>query len=103
MFTGATNPIDDRTEPRDEVHHRSRAMLADRRSVPVLIVNLSPQGLMIRSDAPVSVGEWLRIQLPVVGEVQVAVRWALGGRIGCQLERPIAANRYHMVLGAMSA
>ncbi|USU05920.1 PilZ domain-containing protein [Sphingomonadaceae bacterium OTU29THOMA1] len=103
MFTGATNPIDDRTEPRDEVHHRSRAMLADRRSVSVLIVNLSPQGLMIRSDAPVSVGEWLRIQLPVVGEVQVAVRWALGGRIGCQLERPIAANRYHMVLGAMSA
>ena len=103
MFTGATNPIDDRTEPRDEVHHRSRAMLADRRSVSVLIVNLSPQGLMIRSDAPVSVGEWLRIQLPVVGEVQVAVRWALGGRIGCQLERPIVANRYHMVLGAMSA
>ena len=103
MFTGATNSNDDRTEPRDEVHHRSRAMLADRRSVPVLIVNLSPQGLMIRSDAPVSVGEWLRIQLPVVGEVQVAVRWALGGRIGCQLERPIAANRYHMVLGAMSA
>ncbi len=103
MFTGATNPIDDRTEPLDEVHHRSRAMFADRRSVSVLIVNLSPQGLMIRSEAPVSVGEWLRIQLPVVGEVQVAVRWALGGRIGCQLERPIAANRYHMVLGAMSA
>lgn len=103
MSPGALNPIDDRAEPRDEVHHRSRAILADRRSVPVLIVNLSAQGLMIRSDALVSVGEWLRIQLPVIGEVQVAVRWALGGRIGCQLERPIAANRYHAVLGAMSA
>lgn len=103
LSPGALNPIDDRAVPRDEVHHRSRAILADRRSVPVLIVNLSAQGLMIRSDAPVSVGEWLRIPLPVVGEVQVAVRWALGGRIGCQLERPIAANRYHAVLGAMSS
>lgn len=103
VSSGALNSIDDRAEPRDEVHHRSRAVLADRRSVPVLIVNLSPQGLMIRSDAPVSVGEWLRIPLPIVGEVQVAVRWALGGRIGCQLERPILAHRYHAVLAAMSA
>ena len=99
MAHHALHPIDGRAEPRDEVHHRTRAVLADHRSVPVLIVNLSPLGLMIRSDATVSVGEWLRIQLPVVGEVQVAVRWALGGRIGCQLERPIAANRYHAVLG----
>jgi hypothetical protein len=100
---GALNHSDGRAEARDEVHHRSRALLADRRSVPVLIVNLSPHGLMLRSDAPVSVGEWLRIQLPVVGEAQVAVRWALGGRIGCQLERAIPANRYHAVLGAMMA
>ncbi len=102
MSPGALNQSEDRAEPRDEVHHRSRATLADRRTVPVLIVNLSPHGLMIRSDAPVSVGEWLRIQVPILGEVQVAVRWALGGRIGCQLERAIPANRYHAVLGAMS-
>ncbi|MFN3434045.1 MAG: PilZ domain-containing protein [Sphingomonas sp.] len=93
---------EERAEPRDEVHHRTRATLADRRNVPVLVVNLSPGGLMIRSDAPVSVGEWIRIQLPVVGDTQAAVRWALGGRIGCQLERTIPANRYHAVLGAMA-
>lgn len=102
MSFGMPNPTDDRAEPRDEVHHRSRATLADRRTVPVLIVNLSAHGLMIRSDAEVSVGEWIRIPLPVVGDVQVAVRWALGGRIGCQLEKPIPANRYHAVLGAMT-
>ncbi|MEH3158179.1 MAG: PilZ domain-containing protein, partial [Sphingomonas taxi] len=73
-----------------------------RRTVQVLVVNLSPNGLMIRSDVPVSVGEWLRVTLPVIGEVQVAVRWALGGRIGCQMEKPIPANRYHAVLGAMA-
>jgi hypothetical protein len=75
---------DDRSEPRDEVHYRSSAVLADQRRVAVLVVNLSPSGLMIRSD------------------VRAVVRWALGGRVGCQLERPIPANRYHAVLGAMA-
>ena len=102
MTYGASNASDDRAEPRDEVHHRSRAVLADQRSLPILIVNMSPQGLMIRSDALVSVGEWLRITLPIVGEVQVAVRWALGGRIGCQFERGIASNCYRAVLNAMN-
>ena len=98
----AAQHLDARAEPRDEVHHRCRATLADRRTLSVLVVNLSPQGLMIRSDVEVSVGEWLRVTLPVVGEVQAAVRWALGGRIGCQLEKAIPANRYHAVLGAMA-
>ncbi|WP_232833992.1 MULTISPECIES: PilZ domain-containing protein [unclassified Sphingomonas] len=91
----------ERAEPRDEVHHRTRARLVDGRTISVLVVNLSPGGLMLRSDAAVSVGEWVRVQLPVIGEVQAAVRWALGGRIGCQLERGVPANRYHAVLGAM--
>lgn len=103
MSLAAPQTIDSRAEPRDEVHQRCRATLADRQTLSVLVVNLSPQGLMIRSDVTVSVGEWIRITLPVVGEVQAAVRWALGGRIGCQLEKAIPANRYHAVLGAMSA
>lgn len=102
MSLAAQHPIDGRAEPRDEVHRRCRAVLADRRGLSVLVVNMSTQGLMIRSDVDVSVGEWLRVTLPVVGDVQVGVRWALGGRIGCQLERPIPANLYHAVLAAMA-
>ncbi|MCU6452802.1 PilZ domain-containing protein [Sphingomonas sp. A2-49] len=94
---------DVRAEPRDEVHHRTRASLDGRRTVPVLIVNLSPHGLMIRSDMAVDVGATLRVQLPVVGEVRAIVRWALGGRIGCQLDTPVPAGSYHAVLGAMAA
>ena len=93
---------DDRSEPRDEVHYRSGAVLADQRRVMVLVVNLSPSGLMIRSDVAVDVGDRIRIPLPVIGETPVAVRWALGGRIGCRLETAIPANRYHAVLGAMA-
>ncbi|EZP52804.1 MULTISPECIES: PilZ domain-containing protein [unclassified Sphingomonas] len=102
MTIARTDPIDDRAEPRDEVHFRSSVVLADQRRLPALVVNLSPSGLMIRCDAPVAAGEWLWIRLPAIGDVRVAVRWALGGRIGCLMERPIPANRYHAVLGAMA-
>lgn len=92
---------DDRSEPREEVYHRTRATLADRRQLSVLVVNVSPSGLMLRSDASVAIGECVRVWLPGVGEVVAAVRWALGGRIGCQFDQPIAATRYHAVLAAM--
>ena len=92
---------EDRTEPRDEVLHRTRAVLVDNRQFPVTLVNISPHGLMLRSDAPVGAGEWIKVALPVVGDVHAAVRWALGGRIGCQLDREIAAADYPAVLSAM--
>ena len=92
---------DDRIEPREEVYHHTRASLADRRQLSVLIVNISVSGLMLRSDATVAVGEWVRVWLPVVGDATAAVRWVLGGRIGCQFETPIAATKYHSVLAAM--
>ena len=96
-----TTTTDDRIEPRDEVLHRTRATLADRRQFPITVVNASPHGLMIRCDAPVSAGEWIKVQLPIAGEVHAAVRWALGGRLGCQLDRPIRTSDYPAVLHAM--
>ena len=102
-MAGTAFPIgtEDRIEPRDEVLHRTRATLVDRRQFPVVVVNLSPHGLMLRSDAPVSVGEWVRIALPLIGEAHAAVRWALGGRVGCQFDRAITEGNYDAALTAM--
>jgi len=75
--------------------------LVDRRQSAATIVNVSPSGMMLRSDAPVSAGEWIKIALPVIGDVDAAVRWALGGRIGCALDRPIAPANYYAVLAVM--
>jgi len=97
-----TSGFDARTEPRDEVFYRTRATLADRRQFSVTIVNASPQGLMLRSDAvTVSAGEWIKVTLPIVGDVHAAIRWALGGRIGCQLGTEIARDDYLALLAAM--
>lgn len=92
---------EERVEPREEVLHRTRIGLVDGRSLAVVIVNLSPHGLMIRTDAAISPGEWMRVALPIIGEARAAVRWALGGRVGCELERAIPASSYHAVLHAM--
>ena len=88
-------------EPRDEVHHRGRAMRRDGTTLPLLIVNLSPHGLMARSEDAIGAGERLTVSLPVVGIVRAEVRWALGGRIGCQLDAAIPNHRYYELLAAM--
>lgn len=92
--------FDDRIEPRDAVYHRTRAMLADGRSVPVTVVNLSPHGMMARIDVELAAGEWLNVRLPVVGTVTAGIRWSLGGRIGCQFDRSIAPRAYGLLLAA---
>ena len=100
----ASGPVhlshEDRAQPRDEVYHRTRATLADRRSITVMVVNLSPGGMMARAEAEIAVGERLTLQLPVVGIVTAAVRWSLGGRIGCQFDRPIDQRDYSALLAA---
>jgi hypothetical protein len=98
----ATRRIEDRAEPRDEVLHRSRMTLADRRAIAVTVVNLSPNGMMMRADVEVATGERIEVALPVVGTVAATVRWSLGGRLGCELFHPVDARRYHALLHAIA-
>lgn len=93
--------IDERSVPRDEVHYRTRAVAADGRSIPVLIVNISACGLMMRCETDHAVGERLKVALPVVGTVNADVRWSLGGRTGCELDAMIALAPYYELLTAM--
>ncbi|MES2754403.1 MAG: PilZ domain-containing protein [Pseudomonadota bacterium] len=87
----------DRREHRDEVHHRTKATGPGGAALTLLIVNISPRGLMARCDTAIAVGTQLSLTLghaPVVAEV----RWALAGRIGCEFVAPIAANAYYALL-----
>jgi hypothetical protein len=90
-----------RSEPRDQVLHRARAMRADGAALPVTIVDLSPNGLMARCDAAFEAGERITVALPVVGVVRAEVRWSLGGRIGCRLDPSVPIARYYELLAAM--
>lgn len=90
-----------RSEPRDEVLHRTRGVCAGGEMLTLTIVNVSPHGLMARCDAPLDAGARIAILLPVIGRVWAEVRWALGGRIGCKLDATIPAARYYELLAAL--
>jgi hypothetical protein len=96
----ATDVTEGRGEHRDEVHHRTRIEGPDGRSHPALLVNISARGLMARSDAPLALGDRIRVQLPVLGAVAAEIRWALGGRIGCELDTAIPLADYYTLLAA---
>lgn len=90
-----------RESEREEVFYRTRASVAGNASFPVQVVNISANGFMIRTETDVPIGHALTIRLPVVGEVKAEVRWALGGRIGCQFARMIGLAPYLDLLGAL--
>ena len=92
---------DERSEPRDAVHHRTRAVHPDGRLLPLLIVNTSQSGFMARCEAACAEGDRLRVDLPQIGNVVAEVRWALGGRLGCRLERQLGLAEYYTLLAGL--
>ena len=92
---------DDRLVARDEVHYRTRGFGPTAKPISMLIVNISALGLMARCDTDFEIGDRIRITLPVVGVVAAEVRWSLGGRVGCQLDQPVALSDYYEVLATM--
>jgi hypothetical protein len=93
--------IDHRAIPRDEVHYRAKAFGPDAKPLTLLIVNMSALGMMARADTRYDVGDRLRVILPIVGTVVGEIRWSLGGRIGCELDRPIDLADYYELLAAL--
>lgn len=92
---------DERSIGRDEVHYRTRAVGPDGRLLSIVIVNISAMGLMARCDGVFAEGERIGITLPVLGAVNAQIRWSLGGRIGCELDRMIELADYYALLAAM--
>jgi hypothetical protein len=92
---------DERLELRDEVDFRAPAFGPDARALPLLIVNLSPHGLMARCEASLREGDRIRVTLPVIGAIAAEVRWSLGGRLGCRFDDGLDRASYYELLSAV--
>lgn len=92
---------DERSEPREPVLYRTRLTAADGIERTATLVNVSPGGFMARCDAAHAIGDVVHILLPRLGRVAAVVRWSLGGRIGCQLNRACGLADYHALLQAL--
>ena len=97
----ATAVRDARGEPRDEVMHRTHALDGDGGTMKLVLVNMSANGFMARCEGEPAAGNRLRIRLPIIGYADAVVRWSLGGRIGCELERTIPLADYYTMLTVM--
>lgn len=101
MAVALANVHDDRAEPRDETWRRVRVRDEAGARAPMLVVNLSPGGLMARSEELVAIGDRLVFDLPHAGPRAAEVRWALGGRLGCRFDEAIPLALYTGTLTAM--
>lgn len=92
--------VEQRRAPRDLVDMISHAT-ARGRTHGVCIINISPLGLMCRTDAELPVGERISIWLPVLLEVAAEVRWTEGGRVGMEFLTAIDPACYAAMLALM--
>ena len=92
---------DRRLVERDEVHYRARAFGPDAQPVTLLIVNISPHGLMARCEKPFAEGDRMRVTLPAVGVVAAEIRWSLGGRLGASFDIAIDLAGYYELIAQM--
>jgi hypothetical protein len=98
MISGNLAYAEIRREERDDVHYRVRAFGPDARDLRLLVVNISPHGMMARCDTCFDPGERIRVTFPGVGVKTAEVRWSLGGRIGCQFDTAIDLASYYELL-----
>lgn len=102
MATNASLALKDhRSTDRDEVHFRANGYGPDAQPLAMVIVNISAMGLMARCDADLKPDQRICIQLPIIGTTSAVIRWALGGRIGCELDRVIDRADYYALLAVM--
>ena len=92
------------------VHHvvrsegRLRARLATRlrregqADIAFTLRNVSASGFMGECAQSVRAGSKIALLLPLGGAVEADVRWALNGRIGCQLRARLSLDQRALVL-----
>jgi len=90
-----------RREEREDVHFRAKAFGPDARQINLVVVNISPHGMMARCERELQIGDRIRITFPVIGVVAADVRWSLGGRIGCQFDPAIDLAGYYELIALM--
>lgn len=94
---------DRRRAQRDDVDYATVATRRWTDRFDVRLLNLSPMGFHARGKAEFERDQKLKILLPVVGEVEGQIAWALTGCCGGWFIKPIPADVYSEVLAAIQA
>lgn len=64
----------------------------------IMVGNLSPFGFMAVSPQSYREGTLVRLNLPLIGEVNAKIVWSLSDRVGAEFIRPFDARGYRELL-----
>ena len=95
--------LDQRIAPRSDVYCRLPFVLPDGRQEMCTCVNISADGMLMRYERGLEIGDLVVFRMPIIGRIAAKVIWSLGGKTGVQFERSIAVEDYLPMIRAMGA
>ena len=90
--------VEKRRAQRDAVSVRAKLHEPGEEAHEILVGNLSPFGFMAISPVAYREGTLVRLDLPLIGEVNARIVWSLSDRIGAEFIRPFDARGYRELL-----
>lgn len=95
--------LDQRISPRSDIYCRIPFTLPDGRQEMGTCVNISADGLLMRFERGLDIGDLVVFRMPIIGRVAAKVVWSLGGKTGLQFDHMIAVEDYLPMVRAMGA
>jgi hypothetical protein len=93
--------LDHRIAPRSDIYCRLPFVLPDGRQEICTCVNISADGLLMRFERGLEVGDMVILRMPIVGRTSARVIWSLAGKCGVQFDRMIPVQDYLPMLKAL--
>ena len=95
--------LDQRLAARSDVYCRLPIILPDGGQEMCTCVNISADGLLMRYERGLQVGDLVVFRMPIIGRIAAKVIWSLAGKTGVQFEKMIAVEDYLPMIRAMGA
>ena len=82
-------PSDRRAARRRKLRLQAQGAIASGRT-EVVILDLSEDGMLLKCEAELQVGERIDLVIPEAGAAEATIVWASGRYIGCRFDRPLS-------------
>ncbi len=69
---------------------------------PVLITNISPDGLLAEGRGKYQIGAHVSFALPQLGDKEAIIRWSGNNLIGCEFLAPMSEEFFHDLIQILS-
>lgn len=102
-------PADERGEPRHDVGMATRmrqglhlaidsSAATNEQISDIIVTDISCKGLAVSGTSPLTAGNRATVEVPLIGQREVDIRWIAGNRAGCRFVTPLSDEELRMAL-----